>query len=328
MKSTRDFFLEGANQDGNINEYNVGEALERIGKADSDAIFERVALTAVREYELPMERQHSDTTTISFYGEYETEKMKLDDEEKEDVLKIEQGYNKDGRPGCNQVVVGKVTNELGIPISTKAMDGSTSDIDWNKEALYFMARLNEEGYTGTYVADCKTVTNELVSQMNNAATRVNFVSRCPASFEEKLASRAIRQAYYAGHWEDIGAISETKDATKYRGIGITEHVCGASMRLLVLESDTLIQRAEKALEKSRQNAEAAVKKLELGEWHCQKDAEKALIQFQKTKSLQLFDYEINIEESVTEKWPRGRRGRETKLTLITSYHYEVCKDGC
>ena len=65
--------------------------------------------------------------------------------------------------------------------------------------------------------------------------------------------------------------------------------------------------------------------LELGEWHCQKDAEKALIQFQKTKSLQLFDYEMNIEESVTEKWPRSRRGRETKPTLITSYHFKCVK---
>jgi len=318
-------FLEGANQHGEINEYNVGEALERIGKASPDAIFEKVAFNAVREYDVPMERQHSDTTTISFYGEYDLERLKLDAEEKKAVLKIEQGYNKDGRPGCNQVIVGNITNELGIPIATQTMDGSTSDIEWNKESLDYISRLGKEGYEGVYVADCKTVTNELVSRMNNPETKINFVSRCPANFENKLESKVIEQAYSNDKWENIGSISDASGATKYKGTSIIKDVCGAPTRLLVLESDTLSLQAEKSLEKQRQAAEEAVKKLESEEWHCQKDAKKALIRFKKTKSLQLFEYEFEIEEKIIEKWPRGRRGADTKPTLVTSYHLKCVK---
>jgi transposase len=317
------YFLEGANQDGNVNEYNVGEALERIGKEDSDGMFEKIALGAVQEYNLPMNRQHGDTSTLSFYGSYDEDTMKLDEEEKEELLKLERGYNKDGRRGCIQLVIGNVTNELGIPVSIRTMDGSTSDVDWNKEGIEFMGRLSKEGYNGIYVADCKVVTNERVSEMNAPESRVNFVSLCPANFEEKLASQAKEQAYSKDDWEDIGAVSGTKDATKYKGTSIIENVCGAPTRLLVLESDTLALRAEKSFDKKQQEVNIGVKKIESGTWYCNEDAKKALTEFEKLKSLQLFEYEASIEKQTTEKWPRGRRGPETKPKYIESYQIKI-----
>jgi transposase len=109
-----EFFLEASDKSAFVNESNVGEALERLGEADFDKIYETLALSAIHEYEIPVTRMHSDTTTISFYGEYDVDKMDLSDEEREAVLQIEKGYNKDGRPGCNQVICGQITNEYGI----------------------------------------------------------------------------------------------------------------------------------------------------------------------------------------------------------------------
>ena len=48
----------------------------------------------MQEYNIPVTKMHSDTTTISFYGDYDAEKLDLSEEEKEAVLKIERGYNK------------------------------------------------------------------------------------------------------------------------------------------------------------------------------------------------------------------------------------------
>jgi len=40
-------------------------------------------------------------------------------------------------------------------------------------------------------------------------------------------------------------------------------------------------------------------------------------------TVELFDCEVRIEERVKEKWPKGRRGENTKPTLITTYHLRV-----
>ncbi|KAK9674715.1 hypothetical protein QE152_g40912 [Popillia japonica] len=84
------------------------------------AIYETLALSAIRQSNIPTERLHADTTTISFYGEYDMDLSVLSETEKEEYLAIERGYNKDGRPQCNQVVVGQIMNEAGIPISCEA----------------------------------------------------------------------------------------------------------------------------------------------------------------------------------------------------------------
>ena len=84
------------------------------------------------------------TTTISFYGEYDTEKLDLTDEEKAELLQIERGYNKDGRPECRQVVVGQIVNEAGIPVFQKVQDGSTPDVVWNTQAIDYLKDIQEK----------------------------------------------------------------------------------------------------------------------------------------------------------------------------------------
>ena len=79
-------------------------------------MYQVIALSAIKQAGIPTERLHADITTISFYGEYDTEKLKLTDEERAELLQIERGYNNDGRPECKQVVVGQIVNEAGSPV--------------------------------------------------------------------------------------------------------------------------------------------------------------------------------------------------------------------
>jgi transposase len=323
-----EFFLEDSDKSAFVNESNVGEALDRIGDADYDGIYGQIALSALRQYEIPMARMHSDTTTISFYGEYDPEKLDLTEEEEEAILRIERGYNKDGRPQCNQVVVGQIVNEFGVPITSKTMDGATSDIDWNREAIKYASELAAAGFKdGVYVADCKLVTEELVTEMNNPERKLRFVSRCPANFGGSLERRTIAKAYADGRWNDIGRISEAKGATQYKGMSFSEEICGAPMRLLVLESGALREKALQAAAKKKTELAPLAKSLEKTKWMCLADAEAERGRFLARKELALFDCEVSIERQSAEKWPRGRRGADTQPIIEETFRLHVDRVG-
>jgi transposase len=317
-------FLEPEDKSNYVNESNVGEAMDRMGEIDYDRLYETMALTAVQQYKIPFTKAHSDTTTISFYGEYDTDKIELTEAEKAELLQIEKGYNKDGRPNSKQIVVGQIVNEMGIPIVNKTMDGSTSDIEWNREALQYMERLCAAGFDkGIYVADCKLMTEEHVRRMNAPETRVSFVSRCPANFHDKLESRVISKAYENGNWTEYGAFSSTKNAAKYKGMSFEEDVFGSKMRLIVLESDALLKKAEQSWAKRESGLQRIIKSATKKSWKCLADAEKELGYFLSVKELEMFECETKIEKQVAEKWPRGARSSKTQPELIETWHIRV-----
>ena len=311
-----------------VNSFNVGRALERLGETDNDGIYEQVALTALQVYNIPATKMHSDTTTISFYGEYDIRGMKLTPEEEEELLKIEKGYNKDGRPECKQVLLGQVTNEDGIPLISRTLNGAVSDVEWNKQALDYLMGLKETGFgQGIYVADCKLIVEEIVLRMTKKETRVSFVSRCPTSFNNKLEKRMIKQAYRQGNWEDIGAVGGGKKASKYRVSTSYEYYYGCTLRLIVMESSTLKERAAASLDKKMSELKPAIKALEKKEFACLANAKKEYARFMKDKKWSLFQNEYEIIETVNEKWPPGRRSEATRPIAVTSYKIRITQTG-
>ena len=310
------------------NSFNVGRALERIGESDCSGMYETMALTALTEYEMPVTRMNSDTTTVSFYGEYDMEKMNLTAEEKEEILRIEKGYNKDGRPKCKQILVGQVTNEHGLPLISRAMGGATSDVEWNSKALDHLDEMQEKGFkSGIYVADCKLVTEGLISRMHGSENRVQFVSRCPASFENKLESRTIERAYASGGWEDVGQVGGGKHASAYRCVSFIETVCGSPARLLVAESSALAKKAWQSLDKERAKLGPLISCLEKKKFACRADAEKEYARFLAQKEMKLFGCAEEITETIEQKWPRGRRGKDTRPAIVPTYQVRIKEVG-
>lgn len=318
------FFLSSASKSANINSFNAGRALERIGESDPEKMYETLALSAIKQAGIPMERLHADTTTISFYGDYDIEGMKLTEEEREELVQIERGYNKDGRPECKQVVVGQIVNESGMPVFQKIQDGSTPDVTWNGVAVSYLKELQEKGFQyGVFVADSKLVTHDLVTSMNEPESRVPFVSRCPSNFEKKLEERCILRAYKEGMWSDMGTFHEGKKAASYRGQCFQEEVCGATMRLLVLESSALKEKASAALEKCRAVLDPEIKKLEKKGFLCQADAEEEERRFKSLPCTKLFECQCAIEKERKERWPRGRRKAGAVPQIEESYRLKV-----
>jgi transposase len=306
----------------NVNSSNVGRALERLGEADSDSIYEQLALSAVKSNEIPVTRLHGDTTTISFYGEYD--EMDLNEAEKEELLQIEKGYNKDGRHGDKQVVVGQIVNELGIPLVSRTLNGSISDVEWNKEAIGYLETIMSQGFSrGIFVADSKLATDELIGRLCGNENPIKFVTRCPANFEGRLERRMIEQAYETDRWEALGSYHEGKNASVYEGVSFIEEVCGAPMRMLVLRSSSLKNKVQASLEKKRLEVKGILDALGKKEFVCQADAEKEIGRTKNLKQLRLFDCTFEIEKEITERWPRGRRSESTHPKTEEKYRVKV-----
>lgn len=319
------FFIEGTDKPASVNSFNVGRALERIGEADYNNLYENIAFEAMREYKIPSERLHSDTTTISFYGEYDFSTVELTKEEEAELLQIERGYNKDGRPDSKQVVVGQIVNEHGIPLVSRTMNGSTSDVDWNKEAIEYFRSIQAAGISeGIYVADSKLVTEELIREMNNPNKSMCFVSRCPANFCKKLEARIIKKAYAAGQWENFGRFHEGKRASIYKGVSFIEMVYNYPIRLLVLESSALAKKAEESLVKKREELTPHIRELEKKKFACLADANAEIARCKGLSNQKLFNCVYNIEENVKDIWPKGRRKKDSQPTRQEiSYHIQV-----
>jgi transposase len=133
----------------------------------------------------------------------------------------------------------------------------------------------------------------------------------------------IAKAYEDGSWNMIGRISETKGATQYKGISFVEEICGAPMRLLVLESDTLCEKARHTAAEKKKALIPLIKELEHTRWMCLADAEAERRRFMGMKQLALFDCDVSIEKQSVEKWPRGRRSAGTQPNIEETYHLHV-----
>ncbi len=324
-----EYFISPKSKSSDVNSFNAGRALERIGNSDYGKMYETLALSAIRQSNIPVQRLHSDTTTISFYGEYDVDMTEFTEEERENLLEIERGYNKDGRPKCKQAVFGEIVNEDGIPICSRVMNGSTSDNEWNAEAIKYLRDLQEEGFQyGIYVADSKLVYHKMVSTMNQEEGHVNFVSRCPANFEEKIAERMILRAYETGQWEDMGSFNEGKTATSYQSQGFSETVCGAEMRFVVLESSLLKDKVEKALKKELLEIKSEGKQLEKKVFRCEADVAEEIKRFNHSKRMSRYECVWEAAKQIVEKWPKGRRGPNTKPVKVEESWQIKIKEIC
>lgn len=321
---TEYLFGEGISSE-DINEYNLGQMLDRMSEKGCNGWYRNIALTVGTIYKIIINRLHADTTTISFYGEYDVDLSLFNDGERANMLAIDRGYNKDGRPQCKQMVVGQIVNEDGIVLVSESLDGNTSDIEWNRQAIRFAREIQEDlAQSGVFVADSKLICEDHFRNLMDPEKRVSFVSRCPANFCSKLESRMIQKAYEQETWQDLGSYHEGKSAAVYQGTGYEEVVYGYPTRLLVVRSSALASKAEQQMKQQRMQVEELVKELEKKTFKCLPDVEEEWQRFSHNKNTRLFTCSYETDCQSQEKWPRGRHGPDTKPTGIeTSYRIKV-----
>jgi len=190
-------------------------------------------------------------------------------------------------------------------------------VDWNREALNYFEQIRAQGFkTGLYVANSKLMTQEHVTRMNTVQGRIEFVSRCPANFAEKLESKTIAAAYEKNSWVDLGSFSETKGTCTYRG-STTIELYGAPLRLVVLESNSLGAGVTKSCEKQKKALDPLIKKLIQPRYSRLADAKTTCTRFCAQKQTRLFLFDLEIVKHAKKIWPKGHRGADTKPKIKT-----------
>ena len=115
-------------------------------------------------------------------------------------------------------------------------------------------------------------------------------------------------------------------ASHYRGYVVTTPIFDTPMRLLVLESTALREKAIKSFSKHKLALEPLIKALEKKTFACYEDADNEYFRLTQRKEMRLFTSMATIIETVYEKWPPGRRSKATKPTRTSAFTVEVSTD--
>lgn len=156
-----------------IQDDRVGKALDDFYNSRHKEVFFRLALRAIKVFELDCGQLHQDTTSITFSGKYPGWCA-------QEILTF--GNNKDFRPDLKQLVLGMtVTADGFVPLAHRIYDGNQSDdrlhSDNHRQLQKLLGRSDF-----IYVADCKLATDENLEKINRWEGL--FVSVMPRTWKE------------------------------------------------------------------------------------------------------------------------------------------------
>jgi len=166
-----------------INDDRVGKALEGFYSGRHKDIFFRLALRAIKLFEIDCQQIHQDTTTVTFSGKYEGWHARQI---------MTHGTNKDHRPDLKQLVLGmSVTSDGAVPLVHEIYDGNQTD-DRLHPANHKRLRKLLQRSDFIYVADSKLATDDNLRKIT--ACGGLFVSLMPRTWkEDKLFRDKVRK---------------------------------------------------------------------------------------------------------------------------------------
>jgi len=156
-----------------IQDDRVGKALENFYLGRHKDVFFRLALRAIKIFELDCSQLHQDTTSITFCGKYAGWSA-------QELLGF--GHNKDHRPDLKQLVLGMtVTADGAVPLSHRVYNGNQTDDRLHPDNHRRLQKLLDRT-DFIYVADCKLATIENLEKISRWGGL--FVSVMPRTWKE------------------------------------------------------------------------------------------------------------------------------------------------
>ena len=229
-----------------IQDDRIGRALAKFYNSRHKDVFFRLALRAIKVFDLDCGRIHHDTTSVTFVGKYGGWNA---------MERLAFGKNKDHRPDLKQLVLGmNVTADGAVPISHRIYDGNQTDDRLhpaNHQALQkWLGRTDF-----IYVADCKLATKGNLQKLS--AWHGRFVSVMPRSWkEDELFRHRVRQGKV--RWKHILSRRNNRkpDSKLDRYYGAQgDYKTASGYRLLWIRST---QKAEQDAETRRRRMERAL----------------------------------------------------------------------
>lgn len=234
-----------------IQDDRIGRALEKFHGCRHKDVFFRLALRAIKIFDLDCRQIHHDTTTVTFVGKYGGWSA---------AEKLTYGKNKDHRPDLKQLVLGlNVTADGAVPISHRIYDGNQTDDRIHPANHQALQRLLGRA-DFIYVADCKLATKENLEKI--AAWHGRFVSVMPRTWkEDELFRQEVREGKVK--WKHIlsrpnNRKPDSKLDRYYAVEGEPHTACGyhlhwiRSTQKAEQDAETRERRIEQALEQLRE----------------------------------------------------------------------------
>lgn len=189
-----------------LNEHKLGRVLDAIADFGPEKLFLGVAAVAFRRMGVRVPQAHLDTTTHSFFGQYEDENgnprpghfTPTDPEDEPTEVLITQGYSKDFRIHCKQVVQELIVSSDGdVPLLFKAHSGNASDVVIMQDRLENLKKCLKAADAAdlmpeVLVADCKLYTKQGLEHAERE--QVTWITRVPETISEvsDVVSQSIR----------------------------------------------------------------------------------------------------------------------------------------
>jgi len=301
-----------------INDDRAARVLDSIWKANPQKVFSAVVDAVIPLHSLETNSIHADTTSKSFYGAYDKAIDAVD------VPNITYGYSKDHRPDLKQIIFGIGTTSDGVPIVGEVASGNESDMTLNGrwiKKLRMLLKKDKEDFL-LYIGDSALVTTDNLDHL--ADEHMDFISRLPGRFD--IEKELKKKANLENDWEDIGKISEEKNAASYKVWDTTGDIEGRMYRFIAVYSDHKDKRKIKALDKAVNNEcnrnMKRFEKLSKRPFACKKDAEIEVKNFQKKHSPKFhqIDWTIEVKEEKMKRKKRGRPKKNETIQFQTNYY--------
>jgi transposase len=248
-----------------FNDDTLGRSLDQLFEAGVTEVFAQAARQALKTYGIRHRFYHLDSSSFHVHGQYTTE------EPQPHAIEITYGHSKDHRPDLKQVVVNLITGQRSqIPVWMEALSGNSSDKKRFPDSIRAFCEQMEGEDERFFVVDSALYSVENLKTLGD----VRWLTRVP----ENVA--AARQLIATPQAETLTELSDG-----YACLEVPSDYGGVAQRWLLIYSPPAAKREEKTLqrrvEKEKQAAERAWRKLRHQTFNCPEDALAALDECQK-----------------------------------------------
>lgn len=315
-KSVSHLLGEGV-EANHLNDDRLGRVLDRLYEEGTSSFFLKVALQAVKRFEIDIRQRHLDATSMSVEGEY---RCALEEEAESETpgessgeptpIRLCRGYSRDGRPDLKQFLMTLMcAADGGVPLWLKVASGNEHDAGQFAEVIReFGQQWTSEG---VLVMDAAFYTEPNLEQVGS----LGWLSRVP------LTLKAARELVHC----DVETLSFVPcELPDYQMWEVEQTYGGIRQRWILIESqtrkaDTSVWEPE--LEKLERRLNRQLKQLTQQIFACKPDALEALVQFQER--LQVHQLARASVETVRAKRPPGRPVKSAEPSPVQGYRLQA-----
>lgn len=300
-----------------LNDDRVGRALDKLYKADHASLALSVAAHVVKRFNVQLDQLHNDSTTISFFGAYDTQGIETADPDRPELVSITWGHSKDHRPDLKQLLyILTVSRDGAIPIHYRAASGNVTDDVTHRDTWELLCQLAERR-DFLYVADCKLGTSENMKYIHRNGGR--FITVLPrtrredTTFRQRLARGEVAWRHIMDKVDDEGQVIDRFSSLREPALSQEGFRIGWFHSTRKAELDTVaragrINRATAELTQLQERLYAPKARIRTKE-----KATEVVTQIVRHHGVESL-FTVKITECESELFRQERRGRPTKDT--------------